>query len=596
MPALFTTTSTRPKASSAVCTIRFAPAQVETLSVFAAAAPPRLRISPTTRSAGPWSAPSPVSEAPISLTTTFAPAAPSASAISRPMPPPAPVTIATLPSSIWNLRCRSHQDDVELLLRVARLDLHRYRLADEVAEHRERLRLLLEEEVDHALRGEDAVLARVELPRLAQDLAQDLVAHRARGLEHAAPGAGRARLAQHVLERLARALARHLDQAELREPVQRHLHPVARERFLELGEHRRAVVLVRHVDEVEDDDPAEVAQAQLARDHLRRFQVGLEDRVVEVAQADEPAGVDVDRRHRLGLVDDEVAAALQLDAARERLLDLLLDVVQIEQRPLARVVLDLRQDLRHVVGGERLQAHEVLARIDHDAGGVLVDEVAQHALREHQVFVQQRRRVRGLRALADVAPQPARVRDVVRELGVGRALRDGADDVAAALVGREQVLQLLPQELAAALVLDALGDADVRVLREIHEEPPGDRDLRREAGALAPDRVLDHLHHDRLTLGENPLDRARGRGRFAVLALLPDVGDVQERGALEPDLDERRLHPGQHPHHAPHVDVADDAAARGALDVQLLHHAVRHHRDAGFLRRDVDQDLFGHGG
>src|SRR5262245_51905753 len=563
MPALLTTTSTRPKASSAVCTIRFAPAHVDTLSVLAAAAPPRPRTSPTTRSAGPWSAPSPASDAPTSFTTTFAPAAPSASAISRPMPPPAPVTIATLPSSISHLRCRSHQDDVELLLGVARLDLHRHRLADEVAEHRERLRLLLEEEIDHALGGEDPVLARVELARLPQDLAQDLVAHGARRLQDAAPGAGRARLAQHVLERLAGALARHLDQAELGEAVQGHLHPVACERLLELGQHRRAVVLVLHVDEVKDDDAAEVAQPQLARDHLRRLQVGLEDGVVEVAQADEAAGIDIDRRHRLGLVDDQVATALELDPARERLFDFLLDIVEVEQRPLAGVVLDLRQHLRHVIGRERLQALEVLARVDHHPGGVLVHEVPQHALREQEVLVQQGRRVRGLGALADVAPQPPRVGDVVRELGVGGALGDGADDVAAALVGRQALLELLAQKLAAALVLDALRDADVRVLRQVHEQAPGDRDLRREAGARGPDRVLDHLHHDRLSLGEDLLDRARRRAGLAVLAFLPDVSDMQERRALQPDLDEGGLHAGQHPHHPPHVDVADDAAARG---------------------------------
>ncbi len=342
--------------------------------------------------------------------------------------------------------------------------------------------------------------------------------------------------------------------------------------------------------------PPRLRSLSCLRDHLRRFQVGLEDGVVEVAQADEAAGVDVDRRHRLGLVDDEIAAALQLDAARERLLDLLLDVVQVEERPLAGVVLDLRQHLRHVVGRERLQPHEVLARVDHDAGRVLVDEVAQHALREHEVLVEEGRGVRGLGALADVAPQPPRVRDVVREVGVGGGFGDGADDVAAGLVGRQQLLELLAQELAAALVLDALRDADVRVLRQVHEEPPGDRDLRGEPGALGADRVLDHLHHERLPFGEDLLDRARRRGGLAVLALLPDVGDVQERGALEPDLDERGLHAGQHPHHAAHVDVADDAAARGALDVQLLHHAVRHHRDARLLRRDVDEDLFGHGG
>ena len=80
-----------------------------------------------------------------------------------------------------------------------------------------------------------------------------------------------------------------------------------------------AVVLARHVDEVDDDDAAQVAQPQLPRDRLRRLEVGLEDRVVEVARADEAAGVDVDRRQRLGLVDDQVAARLQVDAARQRL-------------------------------------------------------------------------------------------------------------------------------------------------------------------------------------------------------------------------------------------------------------------------------------
>ena len=121
------------------------------------------------------------------------------------------------------------------------------------------------------------------------------------------------------------------------------------QRAVELGEHRVAVVGVLHVDEVDDDDAAEVAQPQLARDHLRRLEVGLEDRVVEAAAADEAAGVDVDRRHRLGLVDDQVAARLEVDAARERLLDLVLDAVQVEERPLADVVVDAIGERRRVL-------------------------------------------------------------------------------------------------------------------------------------------------------------------------------------------------------------------------------------------------------
>src|ERR1700684_87917 len=48
----------------------------------------------------------------------------------------------------------------------------------------------------------------------------------------------------------------------------------------------------------------------------------------------------------------------------------------------------------------------------------------------------------------------------------------------------------------------------------------------------------------------------------------------QEGGALQSNLDERRLHAGQHARHAPLVEVAHKSAAAGAFDVQLLHHAV----------------------
>ncbi len=120
-------------------------------------------------------------------------------------------------------------------------------------------------------------------------------------------------------------------------PLDRDLGAVARQLLAEFGQHRVLVLLARHVDEVDDDDAAQVAQPQLARDGLRRLEVGLEDRVVEVARADEAAGVDVDRGQRLGLVDDQVAAGLQVDAPRQRAGDLLVDVVEVEDRPLALV-------------------------------------------------------------------------------------------------------------------------------------------------------------------------------------------------------------------------------------------------------------------
>ena len=114
--------------------------------------------------------------------------------------------------------------------------------------------------------------------------------------------------------------------------------------------------------------------------------------------------------------------------------------------------------------------------------------------------------------------------------------------------------------------------------------------------ALGADRVLDHLHRQRLALEDDALDRRRRhRARRMVAArrsaVDEHVGDVQEGGALEADLDERRLHPGQDARDLADVDVADAAALELALEVQLLHRAVLDDGDAGFLRRPVDQDV-----
>ena len=73
------------------------------------------------------------------------------------------------------------------------------------------------------------------------------------------------------------------------------------------------------------------------------------------------------------------------------------------------------------------------------------------------------------------------------------------------------------------------------------------------------------------------------------------VGHVQEGSALQADVDEGRLHAGQHPRHLAQVDVADDAPLQRALDVQLLDGAVLDDGHPRLLRRPVDQDVLLHG-
>src|SRR6185437_6789313 len=230
--------------------------------------------------------------------------------------------------------------DIELVDPVEALDLQPNGSADLGLELTEARRLGLEQPLDHVRMRQDQKLAGGFVCALAQDLAEDLVADGLGRLHEATSLTRPAGLAEQVLETLARALAGHLHQTERRETHYVALRAVAGEGVLERTEHLAAMRLIVHVDEVDDDDAAEVAQTQLPADAGRRLEIGAERGFLQVAVAHVGAGVDVDRGQRLPLIDHEVAAGFELDLVVERPGDLLLDAMQIEYRPRTGVQLD----------------------------------------------------------------------------------------------------------------------------------------------------------------------------------------------------------------------------------------------------------------
>ena len=134
------------------------------------------------------------------------------------------------------------------------------------------------------------------------------------GNDDAVPRAGRAGDREDLARTVGHVLARHLDEPERRDLDHVRLRPIALELAAERVLDRLAVLRVRHVDEVDDDDPADVAEPELANDLLDGLEVVLRDRVLEPrprglpARPDEAAGVDVDDREGFGVVEDQVAA------------------------------------------------------------------------------------------------------------------------------------------------------------------------------------------------------------------------------------------------------------------------------------------------
>src|SRR5438132_7778755 len=104
--------------------------------------------------------------------------------------------------------------------------------------------------------------------------------------DEAAAVAVRASRRERLDESLRHPLACHLDQTELRDRENLGAGLVAGERLPERFFDRLAILSDLHVDEVDDDDAADVAQAQLARDDLCGFEIVAVDRLLEIRYSD----------------------------------------------------------------------------------------------------------------------------------------------------------------------------------------------------------------------------------------------------------------------------------------------------------------------
>ena len=147
---------------------------------------------------------------------------------------------------------------------------------------------------------------KLELSRLANDFSEDFETNSLGTHYEASTFAGWTVFTQDMLQTFARSFARHFDEPERRNWRDLMARMILGHRLLQLLQNILPVIRGFHVDKIDNNNTAQVPQSQLPGDSDRRLQIGPVYRFLEIAVADVSACIDIDRRHRLCLIENNI--------------------------------------------------------------------------------------------------------------------------------------------------------------------------------------------------------------------------------------------------------------------------------------------------
>ncbi len=178
--------------------------------------------------------------------------------------------------------------------------------------------------------------------------------------------------------------ARDADEAEFVEGQRLGRSFILFKRLLQRDENFLTVAALFHVDKVDHDDAAEVAETNLADDFLHGFEVGLDDGVLEArgALADEFPCIDVDRHKRFSVIDDDVAAGFEPNLGAQGFIQLMLNAELLEDRRFFAVELDTIDELGLEAADEFDDLAVFLFAVNPDGAEIVADIIAKDAFDE----------------------------------------------------------------------------------------------------------------------------------------------------------------------------------------------------------------------
>ena len=387
---------------------------------------------------------------------------------------------------------------------------------------------------------------------------------------------------------LRQALTRQLQHSEPRYLRGANPRAVLAQQRAEMLLHLGAVFFVLHVNEVNHNQPAQVAQAQLTGDDFGGGEVGAQGGFLYVFAAAHLGGVDINGHQRLGGVKDHAGARRRGDFAGEDFLNL----------PFQRVVYDFAlvqprasglvgENQRHE-GGDFLVVRRIVAHHFRHIGTMVVADGAQQDV----VFaVDEDGTLLFFAGFGEGFPEFEQVVQIPAQF-LGGAPESGGAENDGHSARRAEFAQALHHFVAGAAVA-LLGDlAPAGLQRHQNQIASRQRDVHGERGALFGDMVASDLHQHAVAL----LDGGRGGdggefggvGFFAVVAavLVEDARDVlegEESVFVVAEVDEGGLKGGLNAGDDALVDVALAVFASGDFVVEVGEASVFGDDDPAFF-------------
>jgi hypothetical protein len=378
-------------------------------------------------------------------------------------------------------------------------------------------------------------------------------------------------------ERFPSAFPGHFHQPQASNGEDFYFRPIVSRGLFQNLHHLDLVAFPAHVDEVDDNDAADVSDAQLFGDLFGRFQVRGGDRLFLRLMADEFPRVHVDGAERFGLLDDDVPAGGKIDPLLSDMSQFPVHAEGLKDRGFARVMLNPLGVFRGQHFHELFDVFVFFPIVDEKNVRVVVQEVTRHLKRQPQFPVNERAGLGGFKFLSQYRPRAfARYFISLRSSFFVGAFGFGADDHAA---GQIFFLDDATEPLPFGGFLDVFGHAHVFAFGHVDEVPPGKRDVHRDFHPFGADRLLGDLNHQVFPPFQHFFN-------VTVFGRADHIGDIEVGVLLEPRVHKRAGDPRENVFQFSLVDVAHQLrhAERGTLDHELRQVAVFQNGDPCFFR------------